>query len=346
MWSKKDNITLSTNGGRGVGEASVDQGLWTYNIADESWQLQQTSIKPVRLQGGAYADAPQIQAAYWVGFIKTAILRPPSPIYTTGMIQFNTTTGTFTQFDAPFTPVQRGALVCVPVGEKGALVFVGGEVPSVQKGINATLTPNHWNYAWVYDIAGSKWYNQTTAGSVASRTGFCAVVEQDLSTWSYQIYVIGGADYSSKKSLTDLLSIYRSHLSKWFQAGPLNKPRMTLGVGGRLAWADDADAGYYDMPAFVYDAQSEVIRTQFDRTQGTINSADDTSSNKGDSPTNIGAIVGGVVGVVAGGVAENAPVVMGGEMPAEAPRRELDARSNTRSELRANKRFAYGLDGD
>ncbi|KAF5861299.1 hypothetical protein ETB97_000415 [Aspergillus alliaceus] len=161
MWSKKDNITLSTNGGRGVGEASVDQGLWTYNIADESWQLQQTSIKPVRLQGGA--------------------------------------------------------------------------------------------------------------------------------------------------------SIYLSIPSfKWFQAGPLNKPHMTLGVGGRLAWADDADAGYYDMPAFVYDAQSEVIRTQFDAEMWS----------------------------------ENAPVVMGGEMPAEAPRRELDARSNTRSELRANERFAYGLDGD
>ncbi|KAB8233993.1 uncharacterized protein BDW43DRAFT_310668 [Aspergillus alliaceus] len=320
MWSKKDNITLSTNGGRGVGEASVDQGLWTYNIADESWQLQQTSIKPVRLQGGAYADAPQVQAAYWVGFIKTAILRPPTPIYTTGMIQFNTTTGTFTQFDAPFTPVQRGALVCVPVGEKGALVFVGGEVPSVQKGINATLTPNHWNYAWVYDIAGSKWYNQTTAGSVASRTGFCAVVEQDLSTWSYQIYVIGGADYSSKKSLTDVLSTY-------------SVPPAT---------ADDIKSSPY--PSIWADTASKSLFVQ--RTQGTINSADDTSSNKGDSPTNLGAIVGGVVGVVAGGVAENAPVVMGGEMPAEAPRRELDARSNTRSELRANERFAYGLDGD
>ncbi|KAB8264201.1 hypothetical protein BDV32DRAFT_135551 [Aspergillus pseudonomiae] len=423
MWSDKDNTTLFTYGGRGVDDTSVDQGLWTYTIADGSWKLQQTSIKPVRLQGGAYVDAPQIQAAYWVGGYQdsdtTPAITDKTVDYATGMIQFNTTTGTFTQFDAPFTPVQQGALVYLPVGEKGILVFVGGEVPSIQNGINATLTPNPWNHAWVYDIAGNKWYNQTTSGSVASRTQFCAVVEQDLSTSSYQIYVIGGADYESKKSLTDV-----SYLSipsfKWFQAGPLNKPRMThvcqaygrqiFGVGGRLAWADDADAGCYDTPAFIYDAQSEVIRAQFDPglsaysvpsataddiksspypsawadpalkslfvQKATTNSTDtqpNPSSETDGSSTHTGALIGGVVGGVAGAAIilaivffilrkrrrdyqkqpqgekwfENRPAIsrVGGELPAEEPQRELDARSNTRSELRGNDGFVYELDG-
>lgn len=350
MWSNKGNTTLFTYGGRGVDNTTVDQGLWTYTIADGSWQLQQTSIKPVRLQGGAYVDAPQIQAAYWVGGYQdsdtTPAITDKTVDYATGMIQFNTTTGTFTQLDAPFTPVQQGALVYLPVGEKGILVFVGGEVPSIQKGINATLTPNQWNHALVYDIAGDKWYSQTMAGSVASRTQFCTAVEQDLSTPSYQIYTIGGADYESREALADV-----SYLSipsfKWFQAGPLNKPRMThtcqsygrqiFGVGGRLAWADDANAGCYGTPAFVYDAQSEIIRTQFDPglsaysipsataddirsspypstwadpalrslfvQKTTPNSTDaqpDPSSNTSDLSTNIGAIVGGVVGGVAG----------------------------------------------
>ena len=57
------------------------------------------------------------------------------------MIQFNRTTGTLTQLDAPFTPVQQGTLLYLPVGEKGVLVFVGGEVPSIKDGISATLTP-------------------------------------------------------------------------------------------------------------------------------------------------------------------------------------------------------------
>ncbi|KAE8313114.1 hypothetical protein BDV41DRAFT_564630 [Aspergillus transmontanensis] len=412
--SDKANTTLFTYGGNYLDVTSVDQGLWTYTIADGSWKLQQTSIKPVRLQGGAYVDAPQIQAAYWVGGFQnrdtTPAITDSTVDYATGMIQFNTTTGTFTQLDAPFTPVQQGALVYLPIGEKGVLVFVGGEVPSIQNGINATLTPNQWNYAWVYDIAGNKWYNQTTTGNVASRTQFCAVVEQDLSTSSYQIYVIGGADYESKESLTDV-----SYLSipsfKWFQAASLNKPRMThvcqaygrqiFGVGGRLAWSDDAGAGCYDMPAFIYDAQSEVIRTQFDpglstyslpsatandiksspypltwadpvlkslfvqKTNDTTNSPDsqpDPSSSTSGSSTKVGPIVGGVVGGIAGAAiilaiiffilrkrrrdyqkepqgekwSDNAPVAMGrvgGELPAEAPLRELDARSNARIKL-------------
>lgn len=40
--------------------------------------------------------------------------------------------------------------------------------------------------------------------------------------------------------------------------------RQIFGVGGRLAWADDSKAGCYDMPTFIYDAQSEVVRSSFD----------------------------------------------------------------------------------
>lgn len=40
--------------------------------------------------------------------------------------------------------------------------------------------------------------------------------------------------------------------------------RQVFAVGRRLAWADDAGAGRYDMPAFIYDAQSEATRSTFD----------------------------------------------------------------------------------
>ncbi|KAE8364249.1 hypothetical protein BDV27DRAFT_157979 [Aspergillus caelatus] len=108
--------------------------------------------------------------------------------------------------------------------------------------------------------------------------------------------------------------------------------------GGRLAWAVDSGAGCYDMPAFIYDAQSEVIRAQFDpglsaysvpsataddiksspypstwadpalkslfeKTDDSANSTDarpEPSSSASNSSTEIGAIVGGVVGGIAG----------------------------------------------
>lgn len=70
----------------------------------------------------------------------------------------------------------------------------------------------------------------------------------------------------------------RSYLSipsfKWYRAGSLTEGRMThvcqpygrqiLGVGGRLAWAIDSKAGCYSEPVFLYDAVSEVDRTEFD----------------------------------------------------------------------------------
>lgn len=56
----------------------------------------------------------------------------------------------------------------------------------------------------MYDIAEAKWYNQSTMGTVASRTQFCASVQHDESSSSYQIYVLGGADLKSKDTILDV----------------------------------------------------------------------------------------------------------------------------------------------
>jgi hypothetical protein len=57
---------------------------------------------------------------------------------------------------------------------------------------------------FVYDIAEDRWYNQTTTGTIASRTEFCAVVQHDPSSSTYEVYVLGGADYESKEVLSDV----------------------------------------------------------------------------------------------------------------------------------------------
>ncbi|KAL2833737.1 hypothetical protein BDW59DRAFT_138116 [Aspergillus cavernicola] len=344
LWSNRDNTTLFSYGGRGASDTSPDDGVWTYNITDGSWQVQQTSVKPVRLLSGAYVDVPEIQSAYWLGGYQDSDTSPSitddTKNYATGMIQFNTTSEEFTQLRAPFTPVEEGALVYIPIGELGILVFFGGEVPSIQNGIDAELTPNAWNYVQVYDIATDTWYNQTTTGDVAPRTQFCASVVHDPTTSSYQIYAISGADFETQDVMTDI-----SYLSipsfKWYRAGGLARGRMThscqaygrqiFGIGGRQAWADNSTAGCYDVPAFIYDAQSEVIRWDFDPALFTYSipsaTADDietsptpstwadpalqtalgiysspptTHVSSGHAPTNKGAVAGGVVGGIAG----------------------------------------------
>lgn len=109
----------------------------------------------------------------------------------------------------------------MPVGDKG-IVYIGGDVPSIKDGINVTMSAVSFGNpcmkirilikiselmepcSSVYDIAGAKWYNQSTMGTVASRTQFCASVQHDESSSSYQIYVLGGADLKSKDTILDV----------------------------------------------------------------------------------------------------------------------------------------------
>jgi hypothetical protein len=62
---------------------------------------------------------------------------------------YHASTGEFRQVAAPFTPVQNGALVYVPVGE-GVLVYMGGETPSVADGVNATMAPVSLIWGFVF----------------------------------------------------------------------------------------------------------------------------------------------------------------------------------------------------
>ncbi|KAL2783093.1 hypothetical protein BJX66DRAFT_349881 [Aspergillus keveii] len=277
LWPNRRNTTLYSYGGRGESNASADEGAWTYTLGNEEWELQSGSVKPVRLSYGAHVNVPDLQAAYWVGGYQSHNTTPSftddTKEYTTVMLQFNTTTGEFSQLDAPFTPVQEGALVYIPNRRLGTLIYFGGEVPSEQSGTDATLTPNAWDYVQIYDLEEETWYNQTTTGDVTSRTQFCAAVVNDPDSWSYQIFVIGGADFESENIVTEI-----SYLSipsfKWYTAKGLTEERMSLtcevfgrqifGIGGRLAWDDGADADCYDAAAFIYDAQTEAVTDQFD----------------------------------------------------------------------------------
>ena len=91
-----------------------------------------------------YTNAPAIQAGFWVGGYRasgtTASITDSTRDYATGMIQLNTTTGQYTALDGPYEAVEEGSLSYVPVGDKGILVYIGGDVPSIKDGINATMS--------------------------------------------------------------------------------------------------------------------------------------------------------------------------------------------------------------
>lgn len=91
-----------------------------------------------------YTNAPAIQAGFWIGGYRgsgtTASITDSTKEYATGLIQLNTTTGQYTSLDGPYEAVEEGSLSYVPVGDRGILVYIGGDVPSIKDGINATMS--------------------------------------------------------------------------------------------------------------------------------------------------------------------------------------------------------------
>lgn len=91
-----------------------------------------------------YTNAPAIQAGFWKGGYRasgtTASITDSTKEYGTGLIQLHTTTGQYPSLDGPYEAVLEGSLSYVPVGDGGILVYIGGDVPSIKDGINATMS--------------------------------------------------------------------------------------------------------------------------------------------------------------------------------------------------------------
>lgn len=96
-------------------------------------------------QQAANINVPAIEGAFWIGGFHSSGITTTggdqTQDYAVGMLGFNTTTQVATQLDAPFAPVQEGALQYLPYGDQGLLVYLGGETPSGLSG------PDLYDYA-------------------------------------------------------------------------------------------------------------------------------------------------------------------------------------------------------
>ncbi|KAL2840940.1 hypothetical protein BJX68DRAFT_278857 [Aspergillus pseudodeflectus] len=225
LWPNRRNTTLYSYGGRGASNISADEGAWTYTLGNAEWELQSGSVKPV----GGYQSSNT-----------TPSITDNTKEHTTVMLQFNTTTGEFSQLDAPFTPVQEGALVYVPNRRLGTLIYFGGEVPSEQTGIDATLTPVSQVFVCWISRCNRFRMHRTTCRSMVSRRKrgqFCAAVMR----------VINNHRYLSISSF------------KWYTPEGLTEGRMspTCEAYGRQIFGIGA-------PTFIYNAQTEAVTDQFD----------------------------------------------------------------------------------
>jgi hypothetical protein len=84
----------------------------------------------------------------------------------------------------------EGALLYIPAGDGGMLIYMGGI--QVQ---NGTRTAQPMTEILVHDIANARWYKQKTSGASVpkARRRFCAGVVWTADRSSYNIYLFGGA---------------------------------------------------------------------------------------------------------------------------------------------------------
>ncbi|KAI1090165.1 hypothetical protein F5B19DRAFT_334771 [Rostrohypoxylon terebratum] len=164
---------------------------------------------------GAAANAPSEQKAWYFGGYRSDSW---GPIYqgVNSTYDPSTVSNTFISLD---TSVQGGevwnnvtlppgtrsranpSMVWVPVGEKGILVVIGGVTYPNYDNANQTSqnpaqsekdSPEFMSTVDIYDIAGDKWYQQSTQGSPPALTKGCAVVATAQDKSSFNIYYYGG----------------------------------------------------------------------------------------------------------------------------------------------------------
>lgn len=175
-----------------------------------------TNSSSARIAYGAHADAPEIQGGFWVGGYRNNLtsenIFEDHNIYAKGLLIFNSTTlQTRNLTDVPFGDTQYGALHYLPSTiNTGALVYLGGEQPrngdTPQSASDYTYDVTTLDKVWVFDVANEVWYQQETTGEIPPpRTEFCSVKMADPSrNGAYQIYIMGGADFTTKAMQTDV----------------------------------------------------------------------------------------------------------------------------------------------
>jgi hypothetical protein len=95
------------------------------------------------------------------------------PIAVSNLVKYNMDTNVWTTSTGPDpTPRAEGVMVYLPASDGGLLVYFGG---ISQPYGNSTTVGVPMSTIFIYDIASSKWYNQTASGDVPDmRRRFCA----------------------------------------------------------------------------------------------------------------------------------------------------------------------------
>ena len=205
-----------------------ESAIWQYDIDSGDWtetdfKLNAGSKKVWRPGAAANCDAPTLNRSYvFEGYIQQRSDQDVVNFTTSsefqfleGMLELNTkgvkqsddsSKATLTNITVPtyMGPRMNGAMVHVPVGDKGVIVSLGGQVPNDATAFGvgvANANANNQNIGLdkvdIYDIETGYWFRQQTSGAPDIPTGrsdICTVMVPAQDGSSYNIFMIAGVE--------------------------------------------------------------------------------------------------------------------------------------------------------
>lgn len=119
----------------------------------------------------------------------------------------------FSYLDKPtwLTGRSQGALLWLPYGTKGSLLFMGGAYDPADFDTTIAGSPANNTFMTdlvIYDIGANAWYNQSTVGGggPTQMAAFCTAVVQTADKKGHEVFVYGGYDgtYADISSMNDV----------------------------------------------------------------------------------------------------------------------------------------------
>ncbi|KAM0334351.1 hypothetical protein ACHAQA_001376 [Verticillium albo-atrum] len=198
LWGDDVNKRIFLFGGEYLQDQPSSYQLYAYDVLNDYWDdygqppnsdIQSTSY------GAGVSVSSRGEGYYFGGWMSNTSVPgwgDNPPVATTGLVKYSMDSNEWTNVTGPdFIGRAEGAMVYIPAGDAGMLVYLGGVQDPYQ---NGTATAQPMEEVFLYDVLSGKWYTQKTTGTVPEqRRRFCAGVTWADDQSSYNIYLYGGA---------------------------------------------------------------------------------------------------------------------------------------------------------
>ena len=179
LWADTVNKRFYLFGGEYYQQPPSQQfTLWSYDTIYDTWESFGSPPQPglAAISYGAGVSIPERGEGYYYGGWKSKNTVPGwtgPPVAMAGLVKYSMDSNHMSNNTGP-DKIGRaeGAMVFIPIGDGGMLVYFGG-VQDLHG--NGTVVGQPMDKILLYDVLSSKWYTQNATGTVPQmRRRFCA----------------------------------------------------------------------------------------------------------------------------------------------------------------------------